>query len=294
MSMANPFRRAGRWFKVNLHTHTTASDGTVPLPEVVRRYARAGYSALAITDHRKTNDVKGLSTRDMLVISGMEYHPWCPGRPAGYHLVALNVPHGLCFPDQGEEDANKLIRAVRKAGGETILAHPFWCGLRYEQTACLKDVIALEIFNTQADRMARGESSEAWSHLLDAGRFLPAVAVDDTHDPMDMFGGWTMLKMPRLGVASVIDAVRAGCGYSSTGPEIHDFAVRRGHVEIECSPAAAVYFATQSGGGARAVAERGKTIASLRQPLRPTWDYVRAVVVDRRGRKAWTNPIILK
>jgi hypothetical protein len=224
----------------------------------------------------------------------MEYHPACRGREAGYHLVALGVPHGFELRDGDTADANACIRAVRKAGGETILGHPFWCGLRYDQTSCLKDIIALEVFNTQADRMARGESNEAWSHLLDAGRHLPAVAVDDTHDPIDMFCGWTMLKMRSLSEAAVIDAVRTGSGYSSTGPEVHDFAVRRGHVEVACSPAAAVYLVAQNGNGARVMSRPGRTFKSIREPLRPRWDYVRAVVVDDRGMKAWTNPIVLK
>ncbi len=290
---ANPFRRAGRWYKVNLHAHTTTSDGTISLADCIGGYRKAGYSALAITDHERTNDVRGMSTKDMLVISGMEYHPPCPGRPAGYHLVALNVPHGFALADGAPGDAIARIAAVKKAGGETILGHPYWCGLRYEQMACLSDVIALEIFNTQADRMARGESSEAWSQLHDAGWFLNAVAVDDTHDPEDMFCGWTMLKMRRLSVASVIDAVRTGSGYSSNGPEIHDFTVRRGAVELRCSPAAAVYLVSQSGKGARILPLPGKTLRSIDFPIPKTWRYVRAVVVDPRGMKAWTNPLSL-
>lgn len=54
-------------YKANLHTHTTASDGDVPLADFVEAYYRAGYDILAITDHgvvnhgwnkdRKTNGV---------------------------------------------------------------------------------------------------------------------------------------------------------------------------------------------------------------------------------------------
>ena len=36
---------------VDLHTHTTASDGTDSPAEVVRKAARLGLAAVAITDH---------------------------------------------------------------------------------------------------------------------------------------------------------------------------------------------------------------------------------------------------
>ena len=39
------------WFRGNLHTHTTRSDGTRPPEEVIADYAERGYDFLAISDH---------------------------------------------------------------------------------------------------------------------------------------------------------------------------------------------------------------------------------------------------
>ena len=158
----------------------------------------------------------------------------------------------------------------------------------------LKGYIAMEVFNSTCDYIGRAESNEDWSHLLDAGRYVPAVAVDDAHRNDDALTGWTMLRMGRLNAESVLDALRTGCFYSSTGPEIRDFAVRRGHLEIECSDAAAIYLMAQNSGGSRGLPTRGKSIRSYRCQVAKHWEYVRAVVVDKQGRKAWTNPIILK
>ena len=36
---------------IDLHNHTFFSDGELVLAELVRRYAVAGYTAIAITDH---------------------------------------------------------------------------------------------------------------------------------------------------------------------------------------------------------------------------------------------------
>ncbi|MDD2711180.1 MAG: PHP domain-containing protein [Verrucomicrobiae bacterium] len=50
--MRNPYSRQGRWFKGNLHTHTTRSgDGEFSPQEVIEWYKSHGYDFLAITDH---------------------------------------------------------------------------------------------------------------------------------------------------------------------------------------------------------------------------------------------------
>ena len=40
-----------QWLLTDLHIHTTHSDGTVPLEEVVKIYGEAGFDVIAITDH---------------------------------------------------------------------------------------------------------------------------------------------------------------------------------------------------------------------------------------------------
>ena len=46
-----PFAQPGRFWKGNLHTHCTASDGRYELSETCRRYREAGYDFVSITDH---------------------------------------------------------------------------------------------------------------------------------------------------------------------------------------------------------------------------------------------------
>ena len=40
-----------RWYKGNLHTHTTDSDGLKSPDDVKRLYKSLGYDFLALTDH---------------------------------------------------------------------------------------------------------------------------------------------------------------------------------------------------------------------------------------------------
>ncbi|MDP7397878.1 MAG: CehA/McbA family metallohydrolase [Lentisphaeria bacterium] len=299
--MTNPFEIPGTWYKANLHVHTTTSDGGLSPRQTVEEYRRAGYAVLALTDHLATNDVRGLSDEGFLVIGGVEYHPHLLTRPVQLHLVGLNVPHGLAFDDG--EDANRCLAQVRQAGGETVLAHPFWSGLEYADFCHLEGLAAVEVYNFASDENGRGDSENEWAYVLDRGIRIPAVAVDDAHfhcrmpghggEP-DAFGGWTWLKLPSLTVENVLEAVRTGAFYASGGPMIEDFRIERDEIVVHCSPARRIYVKTNApGGGQRRIAEPGEALRTFCVPLSETWEYVRAVVVDAAGKHAWTNPIFM-
>ena len=51
MPSTDPFGLPGRFWRGNLHTHTTASDGTLTASQVSAVYREAGYDFLALTDH---------------------------------------------------------------------------------------------------------------------------------------------------------------------------------------------------------------------------------------------------
>ena len=292
--LVNPFATEGNWYKANLHTHTNASDGAATLEEAVRRYRLNEYNVLAITDHHATSDVSGLSDEAMLVISGFEYHPPIPGRDKHYHFVGLNIPHGFEFNDG--PDPGDCIHEVAEAGGMTILAHPHWCGLEYEDFRHFEEIVAMEVWNAACDPAGRPDSENEWAYALDRGWKLPAIAVDDTHwrDEGDLFAGWTWLKMTSLTTENVLKAIRTGACYASRGPKIRDFRVEDGRVSIRCSPVERIYFiSSPDGGGKRHVAPPDKTIDSFSIEVPDFWPYVRAAVADSRGRRAWTNPIWL-
>lgn len=289
----NPFLRSGTWYKANFHTHTTESDGQLSVPDRVEQYRRGGYDVLAITDHRVRSDVRGLSDKKMLVLGGMEFHPPGPLADAGpWHFVAVHIPPEFAFSDPDHVETS--LREVRDAGGVNILAHPFWCGFSYRDfEPYLPQLDAVEVYNSTCDRIGRPCSENEWSYTLDRGWPLPAVASDDVHgmDDEDVMEGWTWLKLKSRTPAEVLRAIRQGCCYASCGPKIHDFRIRDGKATLRCSPVQSIYFLGRSAkGGRRRRAEEGKAIRSFTADL-PRSPFVRAVVVDSRGRRAWTNPI---
>lgn len=291
-TLVNPFEQDGSWFKANLHCHTTTSDGDTPLEPRIRQYRDHGYNILAVTDHDRTNDVAKYSAKNFLVISGMETHPPCLVPGEIYHLVCLNVPLGFACPEGA--DANERVAMVRRAGGEVIYAHPYWCGHRNEHILPVRDFIAIEVFNSTCTRIGKGCSSVHWDNLLDVGRNVPAVAVDDVHGGRDIFMGWTMIKARELNVNSVLSALRTGCFYASCGPTIEDFRVRDGKVFLKCSPVAEIHFMAQRYVGASTYADDGPDMTWAECPVDKTFRYVRGEVVDRQGRRAWTNPIFIQ
>ena len=61
------------WYKGNLHTHTTDSDGECPPEEVVRRYRERGYDFIAITDHHLYSDYhEQYGGEDFLILPAVE------------------------------------------------------------------------------------------------------------------------------------------------------------------------------------------------------------------------------
>ena len=51
MSSIAPFDLPGTFFRGNLHTHSTLSDGRLPVSEVVDAYQRKGYDFLMMSEH---------------------------------------------------------------------------------------------------------------------------------------------------------------------------------------------------------------------------------------------------
>ena len=78
-----------KWYKGNLHTHTTVSDGVRTPEEVIALYREKGYDFLAITDHWHTSENR-VTEDGMLLLSGCEFNVGERDVLWGvYHLVGL-------------------------------------------------------------------------------------------------------------------------------------------------------------------------------------------------------------
>ena len=59
--------RVPQYFKANIHTHSTISDGQLSPKELKELYKGQGYQILAITDHNVIADHSALNEEDFLI-----------------------------------------------------------------------------------------------------------------------------------------------------------------------------------------------------------------------------------
>ena len=127
--------------KVNLHIHTSYSDGKSEFKEVVENAKAQGYKLIAITDH---NTVEGHKKyQDDILLTGVEFDCWC-----GYvfiHLLAYGIDvnneklakfmaknkaetEGDLIRLFSKRNVPELIKTIHEAGGIAVLAHPacYW------------------------------------------------------------------------------------------------------------------------------------------------------------------------
>ncbi|MCS7071619.1 MAG: hypothetical protein NZM00_08945, partial [Anaerolinea sp.] len=109
MHSISPFDLPGRFWRGNLHTHTTRSDGTRS-PEFVCRYYRAlGYDFLSVTDHmlpqygNSITDTTSYRTPDFTTLIGAELHAGQIGSNGEiWHILANGLPLDFAPPDPTE------------------------------------------------------------------------------------------------------------------------------------------------------------------------------------------------
>jgi hypothetical protein len=300
-----PFEGDGVWLRCALHTHTTNSDGELSPELLVRHYEWAGYDVVAITDHWvRTQEA---STRKTLVIPSIELNAHCGTREDDAHVLAFGVDADPEVPENEFAPLADVVGWIEAHGGVPYLAHTYWSGLRCDQWEACDGIVGLEVWNTGCEvETGRGDASIHWDEALERGRRLFALATDDSHHPgYDSGVASTWVRAPEKTREAVLDALRSGSFYGSTGPRIDAVEVDEGQVTVRCSPAASITLYAGRSRGARANAGRLGypnhaavletdldgliTAASLERPWRQP--YGRIEVADAAGRRAWTNPL---
>jgi len=300
-----PFDGDGIWLKCAFHAHTTNSDGDLPPDKLVRHYEWAGYDVLAITDHWVRTAER--STRKTLVIPSVELNAQCGGPEHDAHVLALGVEADPVIPDSEFAQLEDVVAWIVANRGVPYLAHTYWSGLRTEQWETCDGLLGIEVWNSGCDlEIGRGDSGIHWDEALERGRQVFALATDDSHHPgYDSGFAWTMVRVAEKTQEAVLDALRTGSFYGSTGPAIHAVEVDEAAVTVECSPVASATLVSSRARGARASVgrlgypkdsqilardDRGLiTAVRLERPYETP--YGRIEIADADGGRAWTNPL---
>jgi len=301
------FSAPGRFYRGNLHTHSTRSDGVLAPEEVCRRYQAEGYDFIALTDHfvglfdYPITDTTGCHNDRFTTIPGAELHTGSMENGHLWHILGIGLPQDFTPPDapdfqpvKGSEKGADIAQRARDAGAFVAIAHPHWSQMTEADAHSITAAHAVEIYNhgCVVDN-DRGEGLVTLENLLNVGRHLNLIATDDAHfNTPDFFGGWVMVKATENDPDALLAALKAGEFYSSTGPLINDIRIFKDHVEVDCSSAATII--VQGKGTSMATLHGASmTTAQLSLERLAASPWIRVTIIDRAGKRAWSNPVWL-
>ena len=301
--MTSPWQSEGEWLRCQLHAHTVNSDGEATPEALVEHYARAGFDVLAITDHWH---VTPFEHDGVLVVPSSELSGTVEGEIEEADVLAYGIDE-LPEPRERFPSIAEAASWIVAQGGVAYLAHPYWSGLSAQHYLDAPALSGIEAFNGGAEQQqGNGLSVVHWDAILEAGRTCHGIATDDSHySGQDSRLAWTMIKAPERSRAAVLDALRSGCFYATSGPEIRDVCSDGDGVEVRCSRARSVTLRSGRWDGCRVNASalqmnwRGRvteraadgsiTSARFELPEFHAWGRVEVVAAD--GGRAWSGVV---
>ena len=296
-----PFLLPGRWYRGNLHTHSTVSDGDKTPADVCALYRERGYDFISLTDHFTERyqfpitDTVPYRTDGFTTILGAELHAPATSLGDQWHILAVGLPVDFAPPGTGETGP-KLAERAKAAGAYVAAAHPAWYDLTDQDLLSMPAAGAIKIFNTTcAVNTGKGDSTGYIDRLLSQDRFYQIIATDDAHfrptNP-DWCCNWVMVRSTSPDPADLLAALHAGNFYSSQGPEFLEVTPQQGdtRLAVRTSPIRAIHLTGRGSSHSSVTADTDFTTAELSlEEIRGS--FARITAIDRHGRRAWTNPI---
>ncbi|MBQ8894863.1 MAG: PHP domain-containing protein [Clostridia bacterium] len=310
------FKKEGSWYKANLHSHCTVSDGKFTPEEVKELYKSRGYQIYAYSDHHVLVPHPELKDESFLPITSIEasikdFRDPDNEERTTYHLNFFakdeNCAEFVDFPRleyqakgiYSVELINDLIRRANEAGFLAQYNHPYWSQQTVRDFGPLEGLWGFEAFNGGSQTYKRnGWGDQQYLEMLWEEKFPVPTAGDDNHNgspldhPMsDSFRCFTMIRAERLEYNAVLEAMEKGQLYASTGPLIEELYAEEGKVYIKTSPCCKILLRTQYRGFLSAHAHEDTLteavfdLAELKTPPR----YLRFEVWDTHNERAITR-----
>ena len=260
-----------RYFKANLHTHSTISDGKLTREEVKKAYKALGYQILCLTDHNIIANHSDMNEPNFLMLTGMEISVNAPDKAPGknpvggktYHLnliakkpdniwspakVFRRFPAAAEYEDKMQceemdlqcnpESINAMIAKANEKGFLVMYNHPTWSCQTYLDYAPLKGLWGMELRNTECCLLGLNENNfRVYKDILTLGNRVYPLGADDMHSPKALGQSWIMVGASDLNYESVIEALEKGDFYMSCGPEIISLCVEGDVLKVTCSDA---------------------------------------------------------
>jgi len=163
----------------------------------------------------------------------------------------------------------------------------------------LKNYIGIEIYNNTCEKAkGKGYSSVQWDEILQKGKKIFGFASDDAHHHFDKYreddvvGSFIMVKAASLSEKSILNSIKNGYFYSSTGPIIENIEISENTIYIKTSPVKHIDFIAYAYRGSR-FSGKGKLLKEIEYKINGDEKYIRIEITDKNGEKAWTNPVYI-
>ena len=242
-----------KYYKANLHCHSTISDGKKTPRQLKEDYKAHGYSILAITDHEVFIPHGDLSGGDFLMLNGYEieasgfsgktchlcentneqvcFSPtylWGNAKKNSKY-VKINKKESMLYRKYTDRGIKRLIKTGQKHGFFVTYNHPTWSLEGYPEYIRCAGANAMEITNYGCAVCGYDDDNgHAYDDMLRTGGRLYCISTDDNHNVFpdsspdcDSYGGYIMIASESLKYGDVIKALKDGMFYSSTGTYMH-------------------------------------------------------------------------
>ena len=314
----NLLPRNGNYFKANLHCHSTLSDGRLTAEEIKNAYLQQGYSIVAFTEHGRYSYREELNDDHFLALAAFEAdineeRPDGSGdRARTYHINLYDtepwtnreVKCRSIYPKVNYFDksqVNHYLKEMESLGFIACYNHPYWSKQTYDEFVCLDPVFAMEIYNHNCERETlSGNMAQAYSEALRYGKRWFCLATDDNHNifglegpQSDSFGGFTMIHADCLDYSNVIQSLKNGDFYCSTGPEFKELYMEDRELVVKCSPVSYIYVMSDQKSCYCEAAPAGEKITEARFRLQGNEVYIRVQCRDDQGHYLFSNGYFL-
>lgn len=328
----------GQFYKANLHSHSTISDGKLTPEQMKEYYQKHGYSIIAFTDHDIFIPHQELTDENFLAINGYEisinnnydgivqddeqpdikkchlcflaeepdnhtqvcwhrekYLRW--NTPKYKHLVQFDENEPDFERTYSAECINEMIRIAKEHGFFVTYNHPTWGREEYHQYVAYEGMDAMEIFNFSTYVSGNiEEDAHVYEELLRAGKKIYCIAADDNHNKFEegnlrftSFGGFVMIKADKLEYKTVMQALKSGNFYASTGALIDELYIEDGKLVVRCPGAKRITFISSSRPAKSVFADSEDGVSYAEFKLKPYHEFFRVKVVDFNGKAAYSN-----
>ncbi len=317
---------SGQFFKVNMHSHSTLSDGKMTCQEVKDRYKSLGYHAVCFTDHEIMFTHLDLCDENFVALHGYEVsikqnldvssgflkplyhlnliskyqdnpnmpkffrnHPSKFGNSMALRQTVGNYDELIEKTEYSVDWLNEYTKDVVNRGFLVNYNHPQWSLQTKDDYVGLKYIHSVEVINGSCEFL-NDNTSLHFEQMLRAGMRVCPTAGDDNHNLENTGLAWTMIKADSLSYASLIDGYEKGNCYATQGPDILHLVLDGTKIRVKTSPCFAVQLLSQGRcGEIRRAGSEPLTEAVFDYRPDRFGSYFRIEVRDMAGNRAFSN-----